>query len=124
MASNVEGNNKGFKAGADLSAKQFFIVKLTAAGIVGLASAATDAIIGVLQNKPTSGDNADVKLRNSAGTGKVIAGGNIAINDRLTANADGKAIATTTAGNQVFGRAIETAVAGDIFEYMPTTETV
>lgn len=43
------------KAGADLSTKQFFFVKLNSSGDVVLCAAATDKPYGILQDKPTSG---------------------------------------------------------------------
>ncbi len=50
----------GLKAGADLSSSQYKFVKLSAAGTVVACDGATDRPIGVLQNKPTSGQAATV----------------------------------------------------------------
>lgn len=50
----------GLSASADLSAKQFYYVKMSGALTVDVCSGATDIPIGVLQNKPTSGQNAEV----------------------------------------------------------------
>jgi hypothetical protein len=52
----------GLKAGADLSAadKQYKFVKLSAKGTVVLCTAITDKVVGVLQNRPASGEGADV----------------------------------------------------------------
>lgn len=119
MAEQTIGPNKTYKAAADLSSSQYHIVKQTSAGVVNLASAATDVITGVLQNKPKSGENAEVCMRNGGGTGKVKLGGNVAIGSFLTADASGHAVATTTGGNEVFGRAIEAGVSGDVIEYEP-----
>jgi hypothetical protein len=47
-------------AGADLSAKQYTFVKLNSSGEAIAAAAATDIPIGVLQNAPTSGQEAEV----------------------------------------------------------------
>lgn len=44
----------------DLSTKQYFFVKLSAARTVVLCAAATDVPMGVLQNKPTAGQTAEV----------------------------------------------------------------
>jgi len=107
---------RSFIAGADLSAKQYFLVKLgTGVNDIVLASAATDRIVGVLQEKPKTGQPAQVAM---LGTSKVVAGGTIAKGDCITSNASGQAIATTTAGNTVIGIALETAVTGDIFEIL------
>lgn len=118
MATQVESRNRSFKAGADLSAKQYFIVKLSSGNVV-LASAATDIILGVLQNKPKSGENADVTLANAQGTVKVVAGGSISAGNMVTADSAGKAVATTTVGNYILGMALEDADSGDVFEVMP-----
>lgn len=100
-------------AGADLSAKRYYIVKLDTAGAIVLAAAATQNIVGVLQNKPQSGEAGIYRF---GGTTKVIAGGTIAIGDWVTSDSAGKAVATTTDGDITIGRALESAVSGDIFE--------
>lgn len=52
-----------YKAGADLSAKQYTFVKAgTNAGEVVAVSATTDVPIGILMNAPLSGEAADVAL--------------------------------------------------------------
>lgn len=110
-------------ASADLSSNQYYVV-VESSGEVALASAATDNILGVLQNAPVAGDNAEVLGRHANETGKVIAGGTIAVGDKLTTNGDGKAVTTTTANDQVFGIARKAAVANDIVEYEPTRQLV
>lgn len=107
------------KASADLSAKQFFIVKLDTNGEVALASAATDAFIGVLQNKPKAGETAEIRLVNAEGTLKVVLGGTVAKDAMVTADSAGKGVSTTTVGNYVLGMALEAGVAGDIIEVLP-----
>lgn len=77
-----------FEAGADLSAKQFFFVKMSANNKVILCAAATDKPIGVLQNKPTSGQTAKVR---SLGVSKVSADGTLAAGDLIGTSADGQA---------------------------------
>ena len=47
-------------AGADLSSNQYYFVKINSSGNAVLCSAATDKPIGVLQNDPTSGEEAQV----------------------------------------------------------------
>lgn len=119
MASTNDGNRRTFKAAADLSSSQYFIVKQDSNGDVVLAAAATDKLLGVLENKPTSGGNASVRLVNSAGTAKVKAGGTIAIGDLITADSAGKAVATTTAADNLLGRAIKGGAANEIVEFIP-----
>ncbi len=114
----TNGNNLNREAAADLTAKQYYIVKTDSAGKIVLAAAATDALLGVLNNAPDLGETADVELVNGNGTGEVIAGGAITKDSYLTTDGSGKAIVTTTAGNRVFGRALADANSGDIFEYV------
>lgn len=122
MTSFRQGDYDSREAGADLSTKQYYIVKTDANGKYILATAATDALRGVLVNAPKLGDTADVAIVNGSGTFKVLAGGTIAKDDFLTTDAAGKAIATTTTGNRVFGRAVAAAVSGDIVEYVKHNE--
>lgn len=105
----------GLVAGADLSAKQYLLVRLAStAKTVLVAAAATAAFIGVLQNDPKSGEAASVVC---AGLTKSIAGGAISPGDLVTANSTGQCVATTTANNKVVGKAVTAATtAGDHFE--------
>lgn len=100
-----------------MSLKQYFIVKADTANdqSVVLGAAATDPIVGVLQNKPKAGQGALVRF---IGTSKVIAGGTITRGDKVTSNASGQAITTVTAGNTVVGIALSSAVVGDIVEIL------
>jgi hypothetical protein len=119
MATETQGNNISRVAAADLSAKQNFIVKTDANGKIVLAAAATDVILGTLRNAPGNNDTADVNAINGAGTGKVKVGAAVAKDAYLTTDANGKAIATTTAGNKVFGIALEAAsAANQVIEYL------
>lgn len=111
-------------AGADLSGKRYHIVKLNADGKVVLAAAATDAIIGVLDNEPKEGVTAEVVTVNGQGTFRVKAAGTIAKDAFITSDASGKAVATTTSGNRVIGRAIRAFVANEIGEYIKANEKV
>ena len=90
---------------------------------VVLATSATDAnIIGVLNNAPAAGEPASICGRNAEGTFKVRAGANtaaISVGDQFTVDTDSGALKTTTTGHQIVGIALEAAVAGQIFEYLP-----
>lgn len=113
MSQSVKGFEKTLVAGEDLSSSQFFIMQLSATGALEIGEGATDLIVGVLQNTPESGQNATYRF---LGTSKVKAGGSISIGDWVTSDANGKAVATTTDGNIVIGRALEAADDGDIIE--------
>ncbi|MFI8696757.1 capsid cement protein [Dietzia maris] len=109
-------------AGENLSGKRYHIVKLNSDGKVVLAAAATDAIIGVLDNEPKAGETAEVVTVNGQGTFRVKAAAIIAKDAFITSDANGQAVATTTAGNRVIGRAVRAFAAGEIGEYIKANE--
>ena len=96
-----------FTAAADLSAKQFFCVKVTAENAVNLAGAG-EAVDGVLQNKPTSGQEATVWGVGS--TTKAVAGAAVAAGADVTPDANGKLVTAGT-GDYILGRALFAASA-------------
>lgn len=108
-----------YTAAADLSAKQYFIVRQTTETAGNITTAATQVALGVLQNKPTSGQVMEVAV---GGNCKVKLGGTVAINDPLVSDGNGKAIAATRAiaGAQplsnVIGYARRAGVDGDVIE--------
>jgi len=77
-------------AGADLSAKQYTFVKVNSSGEAIAAAAATDIPVGVLQNAPIAGQEAEVLI---VGGTKVVAGAAIAEGAQLGTSATGKAVA-------------------------------
>lgn len=101
---------------ADFTAKLGHLVKHSAVQRrVSLNAAATTPSIGVL---------CDVGKADAAGKGvtvrhlgiaKVKAGGTIAAGDKITSDANGKGIVTTTAGHHYIGFAKTAAVADDLF---------
>lgn len=123
MATKTTGPNKTFKAAADYSAKQFFIVWLSGqtATLADDADVAGENIMGVIQNKPAPavGASVEVQMPHGGGTGKVICGGSVSVGDALTTDGSGEAIATTTADDYVFGLALEAGDDGDVIEYVP-----
>lgn len=125
MSFNQSYVNVSRPAGADLSAKQSFFVKLNNQGAVVLAGAG-EAAIGTLRNKPTSGQTATVQV---SGVAKVVLGGTVAAGARVASDADGKAVTATLGrtntsdagsatdallGSNVMGIAFEGGVAGDV----------
>ena len=77
-------------AGADLSAKQYYFVKLNSSGQAILCAAATDVPIGVLQNAPTSGQEAEVLI---VGGTKLVASAAISLPAQIGTASTGKAAA-------------------------------
>lgn len=100
-------------ASADLSAKQYYFVKMSGANTVDVTSAITDKTIGVLQNTPSSGQAAEVCV---FGITKVVADGNLTAGNLIGTSSDGQAdaiVAGTDTTVYVVGQALESAAAGN-----------
>jgi hypothetical protein len=80
-------------AGADLSALQYYFVKLNANGQAVACAAATDVPVGVLQNAPLSGQEAEILI---VGGTKIVVGAAISLPSAIGTGATGKAVALTT----------------------------
>lgn len=74
-------------AGADLSTKQFYFVKLSSDTVI-LCAAATDKPIGVLQNKPIAGRQAEYVV---LGPSQVAVDAALSEGDPIGTSADGQA---------------------------------
>lgn len=81
---------------------------------VAIAAAATDKIVGIALNATTAAEDL-VEIALPGGGSKAKAGGTVSFGDLLTADADGKLVATTTANNRVVAIAMEDAVVDDLF---------
>jgi hypothetical protein len=99
-----------FAAAADYSAKQFWPVKLTAANTVTVCSGATDVPIGILQNKPKSGEAADVMC---LGVTRAVSDGTtpIAVGDWVGSGAAGKLVKKSSDKDYAIGQALEASSA-------------
>lgn len=109
---------KSFAASAAITAKR--LVKFTdTAGEVAPATSATHKIAGAADLGATAaGQLVDVAM---VGDAEVTAGGNIAAGDKLTSDANGKAVVATLAAGvtrHVFGVALAPGVDGDIIPYL------
>ena len=90
MAYQQAQTNITLKAGADLSAKQYFFVKIDGDGDVVLAGNGENAI-GVLQNAPASGEAANIAV---AGVSKVIIGDTTSLDSGVVISSDANGKAT------------------------------
>lgn len=102
-----------FPCTSDLSAKQYYFVEY-ASGVVTVCNGATDVPIGVLQNAPTSGQEAIVMM---LGITKVSSDAALSVGNLIGTSADGQADAKTPGTDTteyVVGRVLEasTAAAG------------
>lgn len=95
-------------ANADLSASQFCgVIVATNDFGVSLATVGTAPILGILQNKPTAGQAADVRF---SGVSKAIAGAAYTRGTYLMVNGSGQLI-TATSTNVAVAYALESATA-------------
>lgn len=124
MATARLGEVESYLAAADLRTAQYKLVEVTAADTVNVANNAADQVVGVLQNKPNTGQEASVHLVGSPGISKVLCDGSgtaIAYNDPLKTNGSGLAIKAVTAGDWVIGHATEAVSAANIIGAVDTT---
>ena len=104
----------GLVATGDLSAKQYYVVKAssTAGAVKVAATAASDLLLGILQNDPTSGQAAEVAC---AGVCAAAAETSVTFGCKLTCSSTGRVKATTTDKDEVIGIALRaSSSAGDI----------
>jgi len=96
-------------AAADLSAKQFYIVKIVAGGgaedapSVNVPSGAGDKPLGILQNKPKSGETARVRVM---GVSPLSADGALTQDATYGTSGDGQGIAKTADADLILGRVL------------------
>lgn len=92
------------------------VVPGVTAGTCVQASAANQALLGTSDELTSAiGDVVDIAV---GPVPKVQLGGTVAAGAWLTSDANGKAIATTTTGNQVIGRAEVAGVLDDVITYI------
>jgi len=103
----------GLTASATLAAKQYYMVKLAStAGQVIVGAAATDAVIGVLQNDPAAGEPVSIGW---GGILKVAAEASVTAGTYVTCSTTGRAKGSTTDGNYFLGIALDgSSTAGNI----------
>lgn len=90
--------------------RQYRFVKVTGANQCGLATAAEDTVVGVMQNKPqVNGQAATVAIH---GISMVMAGGAFDAGDQVGPDGEGRAVAGGTTG-------IALAAAGQANELVP-----
>lgn len=121
MATEQKVTCINMKAAADLSAKQFYLVKVDTSGNAALCTAVTDIPVGILQNTPGSLGAASVAI---AGVSKCFMGSARSIGDEIASDSAGKGTVITPAAggttyNYAVGRClVATAAAGGIGEVL------
>ena len=108
MATEVPVLSISMLAGADLSAAQYKFVEQTGTGRnVTVCNGVTDKPLGVLQNKPASGEVAEIMV---LGMSKVSGDADLAPGDSIGCSADGQAaayVAGTDTTKYIVGRVID-----------------
>lgn len=111
--------SRNYVSAADLSDSEHLIAAGDANGLAVLATAASDDLLGAIKDGGrVSGDGISV-FDPKCPVGYVKLGGNVNEFARLTSNGSSKAVATTTATDQVFGRALQAGVANDVIQFEP-----
>jgi hypothetical protein len=105
------------KAAADLSSKQYTLVKLGSGNTINVAAAGDAGF--VLVDKPKSGQYGTIALQ---GICKVQLGGTVNAGDYLSSDANGHAIkatdgSSTIDGTKIIGQALEDGVSGDLVTF-------
>ena len=111
MATHSYLDTTSAKAAADLSAKQYYAVKWSAADTVALVAAATDRVAGILVNKPKQGQAATVV---TAGVCECVSDGSgtaIAVNDLVGPDSGGKMVKKAMADYNACGVALDASSA-------------
>ena len=98
----------------DLSNMQYKIVNVHDANGVKLRVAAGTGVLGVLNNKPQSGEHATVVVE---GLTRCVAGATIAAGSFISVTASGTGIATTS-GDYILGKAITGCASGSNFQLL------
>jgi hypothetical protein len=114
MATHNYLDTASAKAASDLSAKQYYAVKLTAADTVDAIAAATDRVAGILVNKPKQGQAATVV---TAGVCECVSNGGgtaIAVGDLVGPDATGKMVKKATADFNACGVAHDASTADGV----------
>lgn len=101
----------GIRAGADLRTFQYKII-----AVDGTLAATNAVALGVLQNKPNTGEDTSVAYR---GHMKAYGGGGaIAAGDQLAVTTSGYLIKNVTSTSGIVGRAITAAASGALVEFI------
>lgn len=102
-----------FPTDSDLSAAQYYVVKLSTAELVELAGA-NEKALGVLQNAPDGSTNRAVATVRISGVSKVKAAETLAFGQFLAPTSEGKAEVCDAANEEFFGKSLTSADTNDL----------
>lgn len=115
MSSSLAPKILAFKADAAIAKGVVVKPGATLDTYVQKSTAATDKHVGIAQNVGAAADD-KMEIAVPGGGGKGLAGGTIAMGDKLTADANGKLVATTTENDNIIAVAMQGAVVNDLFD--------
>lgn len=107
----------GLTAGATFAAKQYYVCKLasTARQVIP-AAAATDSVVGIIQNDPAANEEALVACN---GAVKAAAEASVTAGAWLAASTTGRVKVTTSGNDDIIAKALEaSSSAGDIISVL------
>ncbi len=105
-------------ANADLSAKQYYAVKRDATNGLAVLSGANEKSLGILQNKPTAGDTARVRVQGISNA-LIDEGGTILFGKFLTPTSAGKLEICDAAGEEFIAKLLSVGtVTADLCEVL------
>lgn len=117
MATSGDKEIIGIAAGADLSTFQYKII-----AVDGTLAATNAVALGVLINKPKSGEHATIAY---AGYMKAyVGGGSVAAGAQLVVTTSGYLITNATSTSGIVGKAITAAASGALCEFVGDFSTV
>lgn len=104
-----------FTLTAAVAVSRYHVVQASGAGYGGLATAKTQALVGIAQNEPAAGEAVTIC---PLGRSRAIAGGSVSLYARITSNTSGR-VAACGSGDTAIGYALTNAGAdGDNIEVM------
>lgn len=105
---------KSFLAGESFAAKQYYAVEVSTANntvyVAGAGATEGNHCVGVVQNKPSSGEAASVAI---GGTSKLVMAANCDIGEKIMSDGNGKGTPVDADQKSVIGIALEANTAGD-----------
>jgi len=105
----------GMVASEDLSTAQYKIVNVSSGeNMIALRVAAGAGVLGVLNNKPQSGENATVTV---GGLTRCFAGATVGAGNWISVTASGTGIAATS-GQYILGKSITSVASGGYFQLL------
>lgn len=110
MSTSGDQRSIAIAAGADLSARQYKVI-----AVGGTIAANNATALGVLLNKPKSGEAAQVAY---AGHMKSHAGAAVTAGDELVVTTSGFLITNATSVSGIIGKAITAAASGALVEFV------